>query len=555
MKNIKEKVLNLFKILKKSLEKFPFTIIGILILTVIYTICLDNNLLSVKTIENTTIFIIIFSSSCFLIETLLEDSIKKRAIYYIISVFLAGMLTYFCNIEETFLGMENEIFLYRITRIIVCYLLSVILLGIYYNFKKSNKTFEEYLTNTIVNMFKTSLIYGIFSIGIATITAIFVYLILDGSNYIWIARMEVLLFGIYYIPTIIYTFYNKEEQIGKFAQIVIKYVLGTLVMSAFVIIYMYIIKIILLRNMPSNQIFRILSALFIIGLPIWTMILSFKDESIFNKINKKLPLLFIPFIILQIYSIGIRIHTNGITPLRYLCLMLLIFEIIYTIMYIKHKEKIGNMLLALISLTIISIIVPYINMFNISNYSQYQNLKIYKQKSEYTDEEKTKIYGAYYYLKYSIEGKKLLDNLTEQELDEIEVFKNSMNETNQNRAKSIYAEKRLDYVQIEGYKKLYTIDSNYYRTTNQSKTIDDIFSNFEFDIKNSNTNDTIKVNILPLVKQCINYGEDITEYFDGINKLQIDNDTQIILEEITIRYNEDTNKVDYYNISGYLLSK
>ena len=70
MSKLKEKILGLFEILKKSIEKFPFTIIPILILTIIYAINLENDFLSEKIIENLTMFIIIFSSGAFLIETL-----------------------------------------------------------------------------------------------------------------------------------------------------------------------------------------------------------------------------------------------------------------------------------------------------------------------------------------------------------------------------------------------------------------------------------------------------------------------------------------------------
>lgn len=43
---------------------------------------------------------------------------------------------------------------------------------------------------------------------------------------------------------------------------------------------MYIIKILVLRQMQKNQIFIILSALFIIGMPIWSMAQYFKDKNI-----------------------------------------------------------------------------------------------------------------------------------------------------------------------------------------------------------------------------------------------------------------------------------
>lgn len=62
---------------------------------------------------------------------------------------------------------------------------------------------------------------------------------------------------------------------------------------------MYIIKILVLRQMPKNQIFRILSSLFIIGMPIWSMAQYFKDENFWYNVSSKLAIAFIPFIILQ----------------------------------------------------------------------------------------------------------------------------------------------------------------------------------------------------------------------------------------------------------------
>lgn len=551
---LKEKIYNLFRILKKSVEKFPLTIIGVLVLTVVYTICLDNSYLSNETLEKITEFVVIFSSGAFLIETLIRDEIKKRIVYYILSGVIAAIFTFALNMENGILGMSNDIFLFRIIRILVCYLISVVVLGIYYNYKKSGKSFEQYITNTSVNIFKTTLIYGIFAVGIAIVTSIFIYLILDGLGYTLIARMELLLFGIYYVPTIIYSFYNQEEETGKFAKVVIKYVLGTLVLAAFAIIYMYIIKIIALRDMPSNQIFRILSSLFIIGLPIWTMCFSFKEETAFNKIMRKLPLLFIPFIILQIYSIGTRIQANGITEPRYLCVMLIIFEIIYTIIYLKNKEKIGNILLVFIILTAISSIVPVVNMFNISNLSQYQNLKICKQKREYTDEEKVKINGAYNYLRYSVEGKKYIDEyLTEEDKDIILELRKS-NKTQDNK-KIINASKDIEYIDVSGYNKLYNIDSYEYKQYDkQSETIDEKFSTLSFDIRGS-SDKKIQINVLPLVKEYINHAVSIDKYFEEKNELEIDENKKVILKNITIQYNEETNLVSYYNMSGYYLEK
>ena len=551
---LKEKIVGVLQTFKKSIGKFPLTIIPAIVLTVIYTICLDNYSIETTTLTNISLFIVIFASSTFLIETVLENKIKKKIIYYIIAAIWATVLTYAVNIEEGLLGMSNTIFLFKIERFIICYLIATIVLAIYYNYKSLNKTFEQYVTSTFVTIFKTSLIYGILAIGIAMITAVFVYLILDGESYILVARMEILLFGVYYIPTVLYSFYDQEEEIGKFAKIVIKYVLGTLVIVAFAIIYMYIIKIIFLRDIPSNLIFRILSALFIIGLPVWTMILSFKENTTLDKINRKLPLLFIPFIILQIYSIGTRILSNGITELRYLCLMLIIFEIVYIIIYLTKKEKVSRILLVFLALTVISTIAPYINMFTISNLSQYNNLKIYKQKTEYSEEEKTKIYGAYNYLRHSsIEGKKYIENyLTKDDEELIKKLKNSGTKKSDN-GKNIYVDKDINYIEVEGYKKVYKIDSYSYNSSKENRTIDETFSNIEINTQESNY--SIEANILPLINEYVNHENEMNNYSEENNELKLDENKKIILERLILEYDDTTKNVSYYNMSGYLLEK
>ena len=551
---LKEKIVGVLQTFKKSIGKFPLTIISAIVLTVIYTICLDNYSIETTTLTNISLFIVIFASSTFLIETVLENKIKKKIIYYIIAAIWATVLTYAVNIEEGLLGMSNTIFLFKIERFIICYLIATIVLAIYYNYKSLNKTFEQYVTSTFVTIFKTSLIYGILAIGIAMITAVFVYLILDGESYILVARIEILLFGVYYIPTVLYSFYDQEEEIGKFAKIVIKYVLGTLVIVAFAIIYMYIIKIIFLRDIPSNLIFRILSALFIIGLPVWTMILSFKENTTLDKINRKLPLLFIPFIILQIYSIGTRILSNGITELRYLCLMLIIFEIVYIIIYLTKKEKVSRILLVFLALTVISTIAPYINMFTISNLSQYNNLKIYKQKTEYSEEEKTKIYGAYNYLRHSsIEGKKYIENyLTKDDEELIKKLKNSGTKKSDN-GKNIYVDKDINYIEVEGYKKVYKIDSYSYNSSKENRTIDETFSNIEINTQESNY--SIEANILPLINEYVNHENEMNNYSEENNELKLDENKKIILERLILEYDDTTKNVSYYNMSGYLLEK
>lgn len=547
---LKEKIYNLYSTLKKSTERFPLTIATILVLTVIYAVNLDNEYIKQNVLMNITLFGVIFASSNFLIETILENKSQKKILYYVISVIISAIFTYLSNIDSDFCGMENKIFLGRLARLIGCYLISSIVLSIHFNYKKSNKTFEEYVRSIFVNVSKSSVVYGILAIGIAIITAVFIYLILDGYDYSLIVRMEILLLGIYYIPTVIYSFYNIEEEVPKFARIIIKYVLGTLLITAFAIIYMYIVKIIVLRDIPSNQIFRILAGLFILGCPIWTMINAFKEKQTIDKINNKLPLLFAPFIILQIYSIYLRIESNGITESRYLCIMLIVFEIIYTCIYWKKKEKIETVLLVFILLTVISSIIPFINMYKVSEVSQYSNLKIYKQKANYTEKEKNKIYGAYYYLKDSEEGEQYVNKLlTKDEQKKISNFR--VSDTGYNKNEYILASSDIKYVNVDGYKKLYNISEYNYNPINEN--IDEVFKNLELKIENNDK--TIYIDILANVREYIEIKDDLQEKFETMNEIQVNDNQKIIIKRFSVSYDKFDEKVVTYSIDGYLLEK
>ena len=242
---LKEKINDLFNILKKSIKKFPVTTISIYILTVIYAVCIGNNNVDWQVINRIATFTSIFATTTFLIETV-SNKKKNQIIWYILALIWSAISTISIYTKEgPVFGLSNEIFIHFVSRVICCYVISLIILSIYYNFKKSEKSFGSYLTSVVVSIFKTSLIYGILAIGLLIITSIFIFLILNGRHYILLGRIEILLLGMYYVPTVIYSLYNQQGEIGKFAKVVIKYILGTLVMVAFAIIYIYILKILI----------------------------------------------------------------------------------------------------------------------------------------------------------------------------------------------------------------------------------------------------------------------------------------------------------------------
>lgn len=548
MKYLKQKLSDLYKVFRKEIKKFPLTIITIIIISIIFSITYDTKILKSTVIENIILFGFIFAPSSFLIETIYNKSLSKKSILYILSFIISIILVYLANIKTTFLGIPNNIFINYIIRLIVCYIISTTILCIYYNYKNRSEKFNKYITYVFSNLFKSTIIYIILSIGLSIITSIFISLILENYNTTLIMRVESLLFGCYYIPMIIKSLTDTNQEISKFSKIVIKYVLESLLIIAFLIIYIYIFKIIILRKIPSNEIFRILSLLFIFGCPIWTMISSFKKEKILYKINNKLPILFIPFILLQIYSLGIRILNNGITEIRYIGLILIIIEIIYIIIFIINKEKLSIMLPIIVAFVIVSLLFPYINMYKISQLSQYNNLKIYKEKEILTKKDKAKIYGAYKYLNKSITKDKYINKLlTKKDIENILEF----NSIKTNKPINIYATVNINQINVENYSKLYLVTSYNLYKSNPELTFKDL-KNTTVYTKNDNIN--FEIDLSEKIKDYINNRENIHNYLKEHNVVETKS-SKFIIRNLSIIYNKTKNKIQRYRIEGYYLVK
>lgn len=541
MKNIKEKIEKIFNKFKKLFETYPLTLFVIVITTVILATTVDTEILDSISLDNILLFSALFGCGNLFIETIFKKNDIKKIGLYILSAIFAIAITFSTNIENDVLGIKNTVFIGYISRIIVCYLVSTVAITIYIHYKNSKLEFNEYILKAGINFFRTGLIYLLLVIGLAMITSVFVFLLLSGENYSLVYRVQILLIGFFLLPMSINSVYDLKNEIDKFEKIIVRYVLDVLVIIAFVVIYLYIGKIILLRDMPANQIFRIIAILFVIGCPIWIVAGYFKDNDFLAKINNKLPILFIPFILLQIYTIGVRIYYNGMTEPRYLCIMLIIFEIIYTIIYIKNKEKIGNIILVLVIITIISGIVPYLNMFKISQISQYNNLKIIKEKENLSELEKEKVAGAYYYLKDTEEGKELITGLlTQDEIDEIVKYNG-----NSSNKKSIYLSKNVENIDIDDYNKLYVINSyNYYKDYNSIETE---FKNIKVD--------NYEIDLSNIILEYIANEENIEEYFEENNEYVITENKKIIIESLVLYYDSINKTVTDYSLDGYLLVK
>ena len=171
--NIKEKFKSIIYILKNAIARFPVSIISILIYTTFSAIIIDTDIIEYDIYANISSFIIYFSIGAFFVESFFNKKDKKAIILYTIFAIISLILVIIQNMDS--LTEHNYIFL---AKLIVCYLSTLIILGVYFLYKKSGKEFKEYILKFFVNFDKASITYFILAIGVAIVSAIFVYLIL-----------------------------------------------------------------------------------------------------------------------------------------------------------------------------------------------------------------------------------------------------------------------------------------------------------------------------------------------------------------------------------------
>ena len=504
---IKEKIQELFNQYKKILIIYPITNIGILLCTLILTILadeLDGPILKLFQ------FLVFFTIGSLVTEVVFKE--KKRLLYAFFAI-ISFILVLFINSHSLLVCEIAE-------RITIVYVVISVIIVFYKLYKNSRVSLGHYLISSISNILKTSIVYYILAIGLVLISLAFENLILNGNDFDLIYRIEILLFGAFYLPNILEDFTNVDQKTKEFMKIIVHYTLFFLIVVAFIVIYFYLFKIIITRSFPSNEIFRIIGILFFFYLPTWIMNNYYQDDLIF-RINKKLPYLFIPFVLLQVYSLGIRIINHGITIIRYFGIMLLIVEIVHIIMYIMKKED--DYLFYLIGIiTIISLVCPFINAYEVSMNSQIKIIDNLLIKKTLTNQEKEKLYSSYDYVSSFAIGQEKLNKYSNEQKKLVESYR-GYHYYNEN----YFSEgQNIEEIDVKGFNNLYNLS---YVLDNKINILD-----AKILLKNKN----ISVDITKIIMEYFENSANIHQYFSNHNEFMIDN-KKVIISSIAMEYNDN----------------
>ena len=501
-------------------------------------------------LEKALPFLVFYGTGCFFAEAVYQktEKLRLRAVLYILSVIPAFLLTWLLYLEPDsfFLGQDALTISFYLPRYIAGYEVILISIAVYLCFLRTRLSLEQYLGRVFAAVVRISIIYFILMIGTSMVVGIFIELF-DGAFSLYI-QVQCLLLGLYYIPALLRSVLPDEKEDSRFAEVLIKYILSGLVISAFAVIYAYVLKILLFRDMPSNAVFRILTGLFAAGLPVWTMNSCYSQKNPLLKLTRLLPYLFSPLILLQAYSIGIRIYENGVTPLRYLCVLLLFFEIIYVSVYYFKRQAVCLLIPLFAVFTAAACFVPGINMARFSLNSQQNALHKYimaEESSALTQRQIDKAAGAYWYLREEPTGKAWLQSLPEEDKAKLENLK-SGSPIEYEALRHFYYSIKNTAIDISGYNTCYPIQVSARDNTENFTAYQIVYGGSSSAIVNL----AAYLNNFPDES-----GETAEAYFEKHHEIPIDPYRKLYLEYLSYDYDRVGENYTYISFHGYLLEK
>ena len=557
---VKEFIKGNFKTYKENFKKYLLTNIMILLITLI--------LLIEKQVDFTLIIkiMLLTLSQFFTVELIIKNK-KTKFIGYVISIVISIIFSQILKLQDSKL----------LTNLFYVYMISIPLIGIYKYLENEKIDFNKYITIISQNIIYTGIIFLILEAGINGIVLIIKDLLIPTIDYIVFEKIQILLIGIYLAPALIESLTNVNKKINEVLKELTKKLIMPLILIALVILYAYIIKIIVLRAFPKNIIFSLVCGIFAICFIIWTYVFSFNEkETLSYKISKKMPIIIIPLIVLQLYSLILRIRDYGITQDRYLGIIVLVSESIVIFLSIyKNRKYYSKIILVAVLMMLISFVIPKINMYNISNISQVNRLKkIWPSNVSYSqlsNDEKAQVNSIISYCKNNnIEDKisSYIEKIKQENSD-----LDSKTNTNINTNTNIYYSKEINETQNvlylpDGYKSMKWGQILFDEPKTNEERLNfnkNGFTKEQLENAKSSIYDC-KINIYDFIEQAIaikensNNGnelqDNINSYFENNSYIKTSDENIIFyVTYVNIYYTSKIPKISSIVINGYYFKK
>lgn len=545
----------------ETFKNYPLTLFSIMLAAFIGALNINDDIFPDRydeLIVRIIAFCLILALQVLLYEEMFMERPVIRWMGYIVSSAIAAVFVFILTTEDKFIfGMDNEIVNEITYKMLIIYGVLMVGFSVYHIFRRLEEDFEVYCTKAFFALIKAGVIYGLFAAGLAIIVFIFNELIFDTDDFL--LQLELFLAGGIFTAMCLKAVSGKNEEPGKFARVCVYYVLQPMLIIAFAIIYIYIIKIFATDTVPSNQVFGILTFLFSTGMPIWTMMHGMHSEKT-RRFSKILPFIFIPFIALQGWSMGIRILSYGFTAERYFAIVFMIVEVVYFILYIIRlagvKQSVSWLLFVLMIIVPLILLAPRISCEEVVIASQIGRMEQVMSKGDLKDADKNAVKSSYYEVKSAgYKGKfALAEHFSDKQLDEIAEYDQYSTEDRD----IVYIDAMEDRVPIDvsGYKKMYTVlrvekeAGNLYRITYYADQDD-----LEELEQKVDLGELMKV----IGEASGEHKKNLYDYdLSGNRKYRIDENMDLYIEDMYLQYDTVTGETaddSALSIDGYILER
>ena len=543
MEKLKKIFSNISLAFKDIYRTYPLTIIVVYITTLIYAFG-TTHFLNEFNKNDGLMVMIVWAIGMFFVE----NCFSKKSFKIIGGIASLGISIFFREAIDA--NATNDF----LQRCFITYVMVLPLLTLYKLIIDSKIELKEYASTVISNFGKCSTIYVIANLGILLVLAVFVELILDGHDWDIYEKVLILLLGGYYVPSLINAISNIETPAGKFLKVLVTYVLTPVVTVLIGILYLYLIKITIIGELLHNSIFFILSLTFAVTIPVSLLLKNYDENPKIKKVSTALIFLFIPFIFLQIFAMGIRVKEYGLTASRYMAFFLIAFEIVFiSLMLIKKSQHLDKSILFVVALVFLGVLSP-LNIEAVPAMSQASRIEKMLSGSgnfeNLTVDEKEECKRAYTFLRRN-KNEEYLDKISEEEINKIKNYE-SVKQTELEYAETRYISEytNIDGLDISEYSKIYELYDGYYSYNEKNYNSYAVFDKYKFIEE--------KINLQKLMKLLIKADEEKNseEVFLNNNLIDTENENvKVYLTNISFSYEIYTKEPNYVNMNGFILVK
>lgn len=494
----------------------------------------------------------------------------------------------FENLSEILKAQKADIPNLIFESILYFYIACTVLLAIYVLLRQQKLDLPHCIGRIIFALLRAVGVYLVLNIAVILILEIIDALLVDIDTFRVELNIQLLLSALAYFPTCLLAVSDTSEDNAAFTKKFVSYVLLPCVWIAMFVIYLYVVKIFVTQEVPSNEIFSICASLFAIGMPIWMMASGFVEEksSRYKKLIHITKYIYAPFILLEIYSMSVRVKAYGLTEQRYAAWMFILLQVIYILwekIYARYARLAGrkktynnqadtgdtgtehaneinqtktqinwhyeNLILVLVGFLFVGLLLPFGN----AQYLSYQSQKSRLVKNRTLNKEVAA--EAYDYLRGNAYGRRYIKtNLTEAEQDELHsmMYGGDTHDSEQWESVYFYADPIEEKgIIIDGYAKIYTMTAHW----NEESTIEN------YENKTITVGDSEYKNVD--FTSCISYYKNLEDKRENqkinekdiVYEIQVSDTEKLIITYISFEIDEKQDKINRMFMKGYMLTK